>query len=503
MFRATIEVRGDQEPLQDLHEAALAAFDREDDHSYSIYLGAGRKRDGKELRPASTIGETQPASRAATYASLRPRGRLDARRQGGGGRRPRPGREVPAGGAARGGKPAAVHRRPARRGKPEAAERARLPDAAADVSLLIGEMHLKMGEYAKAIEAFTRAIENDPKAADEYGGRARGLGPSPPSDDRRARECGPRRKAEALHQGRRRGTMTKTARERLSHSRPSEAALEPAGLRRPSRSSRTSCTRCWRRPAGRRRRSTSSPGPSSSPRATGRKITTRVLGCLIEFNQGWAKAAPVLMLSFAHLAFDRNGQPNRHAFHDVGLAMANLTVQATDRGPRRPSDGRHRAGQNPHRVRRAGRDGSRSPPPRSAIPATRPCCPRNCAERELAPPIRKLLRLVRVHRRLGPALAAAAGNAARLTSLLVGACLLRQQLHDGGDLVGAEVLALLQRQSGRRPWRCVRKKAKPSSSTWYFARSEGPAATASTCFSIRPFTPPPARPPGRRVRHRR
>ena len=58
----------------------------------------------------------------------------------------------------------------------------------------------------------------------------------------------------------------------------------------------------------------------------------RVLGCLIEFNQGWAKAAPVLMLTFARLAFDRNGQPNRHAFHDVGLAMANLTVQATAEG---------------------------------------------------------------------------------------------------------------------------------------------------------------------------
>ena len=55
----------------------------------------------------------------------------------------------------------------------------------------------------------------------------------------------------------------------------------------------------------------------------------RVLGCLVEFNQGWAKAAPVLMLTFAHTAFDRNGQPNRHAWHDVGLAMANLVVQAT------------------------------------------------------------------------------------------------------------------------------------------------------------------------------
>ena len=57
-----------------------------------------------------------------------------------------------------------------------------------------------------------------------------------------------------------------------------------------------------------------------------------MLGCLIEFNQGWAKSAPVLMLTFAHLSFDRNGQPNRHAYHDVGLAVANLTVQATAEG---------------------------------------------------------------------------------------------------------------------------------------------------------------------------
>ncbi|HVS35528.1 MAG TPA: nitroreductase family protein [Gemmataceae bacterium] len=58
----------------------------------------------------------------------------------------------------------------------------------------------------------------------------------------------------------------------------------------------------------------------------------RVLGCLVEFNQAWAKAAPVLLLTCAHLTFDRNGQPNRHAFHDVGLAMANLTMQATAEG---------------------------------------------------------------------------------------------------------------------------------------------------------------------------
>jgi tetratricopeptide (TPR) repeat protein len=43
---------------------------------------------------------------------------------------------------------------------------------AADMGCLIGEMHLRQGEFEKAIEAFTRAIETQP-AADLYEGRAR------------------------------------------------------------------------------------------------------------------------------------------------------------------------------------------------------------------------------------------------------------------------------------------------------------------------------------------
>jgi nitroreductase len=62
------------------------------------------------------------------------------------------------------------------------------------------------------------------------------------------------------------------------------------------------------------------------------KEFAKVLGCLVEFNQAWTKAAPVLMLTFARLAFERNQQPNRHAYHDVGLAVANLSVQATAEG---------------------------------------------------------------------------------------------------------------------------------------------------------------------------
>jgi nitroreductase len=58
----------------------------------------------------------------------------------------------------------------------------------------------------------------------------------------------------------------------------------------------------------------------------------RLLGCLVEGNQRWAKAAPVLMLSVASMTFTRNAKPNKHAFHDVGQAVACLTVEATSLG---------------------------------------------------------------------------------------------------------------------------------------------------------------------------
>jgi nitroreductase len=58
----------------------------------------------------------------------------------------------------------------------------------------------------------------------------------------------------------------------------------------------------------------------------------RLLGCLVEANARWAGSAPVLMLSVAQLNFEHNGKPNRHALHDVGLAVATLTLEATARG---------------------------------------------------------------------------------------------------------------------------------------------------------------------------
>ena len=74
----------------------------------------------------------------------------------------------------------------------------------------------------------------------------------------------------------------------------------------------------------------------------------RLLSCLVEGNQAWASHAPVLMVSVARLNFTRvfvpegkavdtrrmteRGNPNRHAIHDVGLATAQMILQALAMG---------------------------------------------------------------------------------------------------------------------------------------------------------------------------
>ena len=58
----------------------------------------------------------------------------------------------------------------------------------------------------------------------------------------------------------------------------------------------------------------------------------RLLSCLVDANQSWAKAAPVLALGVATLNFKRNDKLNRVALHDLGLASGNLLAEATARG---------------------------------------------------------------------------------------------------------------------------------------------------------------------------
>lgn len=58
----------------------------------------------------------------------------------------------------------------------------------------------------------------------------------------------------------------------------------------------------------------------------------RFFDLLHEGNQEWAKSAPVLALSVAEIISDYKNRPNRFAFHDLGMAVGNLLLQATSMG---------------------------------------------------------------------------------------------------------------------------------------------------------------------------
>jgi nitroreductase len=57
----------------------------------------------------------------------------------------------------------------------------------------------------------------------------------------------------------------------------------------------------------------------------------KMLSTLVEFNQGWAKHAPVLAIAVSEMAFAKTGKPNRNAFYDTGSALAHLSMEATSR----------------------------------------------------------------------------------------------------------------------------------------------------------------------------
>ena len=58
----------------------------------------------------------------------------------------------------------------------------------------------------------------------------------------------------------------------------------------------------------------------------------KILGTLAEFNQTWAKAAPVLAISIAKTTFSHDSNPNAWAKHDVGQAVATLAIEAVGLG---------------------------------------------------------------------------------------------------------------------------------------------------------------------------
>src|SRR4051794_10855295 len=75
----------------------------------------------------------------------------------------------------------------------------------------------------------------------------------------------------------------------------------------------------------------------------------KLLGCLVEGNQAWAKNVGALLITVVAKLFTKNGKPNRAAEHDIGLAAGNMVLQATALG----LQGHQMIGIEPGKVRAA------------------------------------------------------------------------------------------------------------------------------------------------------
>ncbi|WP_258104048.1 nitroreductase family protein [Marinoscillum sp. MHG1-6] len=58
----------------------------------------------------------------------------------------------------------------------------------------------------------------------------------------------------------------------------------------------------------------------------------KMVAALKPGNQPWAPNASALIVTLVKKTFERNGAPNAAASHDLGLAVGNLTIQATELG---------------------------------------------------------------------------------------------------------------------------------------------------------------------------
>jgi hypothetical protein len=199
-----IQIRGDQ-TLDDLHEAIFDAFDREEEHLYEFQFGK-RPMDPKAQRyvPRGTLDDLfedgpRPQSSAKTKLdslALKPRRRFfywfdfgddwmhaitvkavgDAE----------PGVKYPRVAGRVGPSPPQYpfeeDEDDEDSGEMEGAEEV-TEERAADVSCLIGEQHLRDGDFAKAVEAFTRSLETEP-SPDAFAGRARAYRALAEADER-------------------------------------------------------------------------------------------------------------------------------------------------------------------------------------------------------------------------------------------------------------------------------------------------------------------------------
>jgi tetratricopeptide (TPR) repeat protein len=201
----TIQVRGDQ-VLADLHQAILETFDHGEEYSYEFHLGhkptdpAGPRYVLPAVYDVS-VEDGAPAAGRVDQATLASLGLEVGRRFGylsdsgddwwyeirvadiherlPRGKYPKVTKHPGKDGSA--DAPAAPGEAPGKEEGPQPLT----GRSAADAACLVGELHLSQGEYARAVEAFSRAIDISP-TADAYEGRAKAYRGLAAADERTA-----------------------------------------------------------------------------------------------------------------------------------------------------------------------------------------------------------------------------------------------------------------------------------------------------------------------------
>ena len=67
-------------------------------------------------------------------------------------------------------------------------------------------------------------------------------------------------------------------------------------------------------------------------RTTQPEAYKKVMNCLVEFNQGWAKNAPLLVVVLADSKFEKSQKLNRWGSYDTGAAAFSMALQAAHMG---------------------------------------------------------------------------------------------------------------------------------------------------------------------------
>ena len=119
-------------------------------------------------------------------------------------------------------------------------------------------------------------------------------------------------------------------RQPIPHSRTHQATLESRALFPTSPSAAKTYSHSLKQSVGQPPPVMNSPGHFIVATKDQPDEYQKLFDLLKESNQSWAQSAPVMLLAITKTFFDYKQRANPHARHDLGLALSNMLLQATD-----------------------------------------------------------------------------------------------------------------------------------------------------------------------------